>query len=95
MAANTTNTTKKFNPTITAMFRNEKFGTDALLSANIDAKGFAVVQQQLQIGSKLLIRKSAKPSKNGGETYFLEILPPYEGAANTNTRRTSTDNSGI
>ncbi len=89
--ANTNTTGKKaFNPTITAMFENAKFGEGALLSANIDAKGFEVVQRQLQIGSKLLIRRSPKLSKNGGNTYFLEILPPM--AANTPARR---DDSGI
>lgn len=84
---------KKFNPTITALFENGKFGVGALLSANINAEGYEVIQRHLQIGSKLLVRKSPRLSKSGGETYFLEVLPPLaEGQGSKyQTKKTTED----
>lgn len=82
--------TKKFNPTITALFENSKFGEGALLSANIDAKGYEVIQRHLEIGSKLVVRKSPRLSKNGNTTYFLEVLPPL---TENNNRKTSKRNT--
>jgi len=81
-------TKKNFNPTVTALFTNAKFGEGGLLSAAIDAKGFAAVQQHLQIGSKLVVKKSARPNKNGDATYFLEILPPMGDNPNWKQNKT-------
>lgn len=92
MPAKTTNTTTKtnYNPTVTAFFENQKFGDGALLSATLDAKAFEAVQRHIQIGAKLLIRKSKKENKNGGSTYFLEVLPPQ---ADTNFSSKKSSNS--
>lgn len=82
MAVNTKKTVK-FNPTITAMFPNDKFGSGALLSAEINSKGFAEVQNHLQVGSKLVLRKSPKKTESGNDCYFLEILAPRDGGVRT------------
>lgn len=79
--------TTKLNPTITAMFDNEKFGYGSKISVPIDEKGFDVVQKNLTIGSRLLFKKSKSTTKEGNPVYFLEILPPYEKAANNNGAR--------
>ena len=92
MAINTPNKTKKFNPTITRLFPNEKFGKGALKSATIDAEAFKTIQQSLEIGSSLVARKSPKLDKNGGEYFFLEILPPMT-AGTQQRNRTQNDDS--
>lgn len=76
------------------MFENDKFGTGALLSANLNADGYEVIQRHLQIGSKLLIRKSTKLSKTGGNTYFLEVLPPMDQAARGTSRAATLRTTG-
>jgi hypothetical protein len=81
---------KKFNPTVTAMFDAPNFANKALkgedgaafLSAPIDDKAILALDQ-VQVGSKLLLKKSPKPNKNGGATYYLEVLPPYTGKSAT------------
>lgn len=87
---NTTRTGKAFNPTVTALFENEKFGEGSLLSAAIDANGFKTIQQHIQIGSKLVVRRSKRLSKTGNVTYFMEVLPPLVESGNKNTARRST-----
>jgi len=82
---------KAFNPTVTAMFQNAKFGDGSFLSAAIDAKGFEAIQRFMQIGSKLVLRKSKVKASTGNDTYFLEILPPLEaGSSQSNGRRANT-----
>lgn len=78
---------KKYNPTVTAMFRNEKFGDEALLSVDLDAKGFEAIQKHAQIGVKFLIKKAARLNKNGGATFYLEILPPLADTSKLQGRR--------
>lgn len=81
----TQNTTRKaFNPTLTALFENEKFGEGALLSVPIDNIGYENAQKYFKMGAKLLIRKAAKPNKNGGATYYAEILAPRNTVTQTN-----------
>lgn len=70
---------KNFNPTITALFRNEKFGDGSYLSADIDAKAYDTIMKSVAIGSKLLFKKSRKVTEKGTEYGFLEVLPPREG----------------
>lgn len=67
---------KKFNPTVSRVYLNDKFGEDAMLSTKISAADFDLIQNNLEINSKFLLRKSPKLDKNGGEYWFLEILPP-------------------
>jgi hypothetical protein len=74
---------KKFNPTVTAVFPNEKFGEGALLSAEIDAKAYDVLQQ-IEIGQKLLLKPSKKTTKSGETYYFMEVLPRFEKTRSRN-----------
>lgn len=71
--ARPTGNKKEFNPTVTAFWENEKFGEGAMLSAELDAKAYDVLQN-LQIGQKLLIKPY---SKGGKTTYFMEALPKF------------------
>ncbi len=88
--SNNTGTVKQFNPRVTAMFDSPSFAIKALkgedgaafLSAPIDAKGIAAINT-VQLGSKLVLKKSDKLNKNGGSTYYLEVLPPYTGKTAT------------
>lgn len=80
---------KKFNPTVTAFFDSPKFAknvfgkTDpdnAFLSMPLDDKAIEELQKAKK-GQRLLLARSARPNKNGGATFFLEILPPYNKTA--------------
>jgi hypothetical protein len=94
---NVGNNGKEFNPTVTAMFDAPNFakkvfkesgdteGT-AFLSSPIDDKGIAALDH-VQLGSKLLLVKSPKLNRNGGATYYLEVLPPYTGGNKTATEQ--------
>lgn len=99
---NNTNTEKKltkngkaFNPTVTALFANDKFGEGSLLSANLDAEGFANIQRHVQIGTKFVIKKSPRLSKSGNVTYFMEILPPLSTEDNIRRARNTSGNDDI
>ncbi len=66
----------------------KELGT-AFTSAPLNADGFSVIQKNIQIGSRLLLRQSRKLNKNGGRTFFLEVLPAdanasYGGKSATN-----------
>lgn len=71
-----------FNPTVTAMFDAPKFANRAFngeegaafLSMPLDDQALTVIKG-VKAGEKLLLKKSTKPNKNGGATYYLEILP--------------------
>lgn len=92
---------KKYNPTVTAFFDAPKFGKKdengqgiegtAFVSTNIDAKAFETIQKHVQIGTKLLLRESARLNKNGGRTFYLEVLPPL--ADTSKLRGSSRSNS--
>lgn len=71
------NTEKKLNDTVTALWENEKFGEGALLSAEIDAKAYDVLQN-VGIGQKFLIKRV---ERNGKTTFFMEVLPKFEKRA--------------
>lgn len=85
---NTGTNGKQFNPTVTAMFDAPNFANKALkgedgaafLSAPIDEKAISALDF-IEVGSKLLLKKSPKPNKNGGATYYLEVLPPFNKTA--------------
>lgn len=103
-AKNTVTSTqgKQFNPTITAFFDAPKFSKeggegDAFLSANIDAKAFETIQKHVQLGTKLLLRKSPRLNKNGGRTFYLEVLPPLADSDRgySNNRKTNTKEDEI
>jgi hypothetical protein len=53
----------------------------AFTSAALTADGFSVIQKNIQIGSRLLLRQSRKLNKNGGRTFFLEVLPADTNAS--------------
>jgi len=78
--AKSTGIKKNYNPTVTALFENEKFGEGSLLSAPLTAEGFEALQRHGGIGVKFVVKKSKKPNKNGSSTYFMEILPPQENS---------------
>lgn len=91
-----TKTTKKqYNPSVTAFFDNPKFGEKdeagngmegtAFLSVAIDGDAFTTIQKHIQIGSRLLLRKSRKA---GSKAYFLEVLPPQTAPAGRKARAT-------
>ncbi len=90
MNTNTGTNGKQFNPTVTAMFDAPNFANKALkgedgaafISSPIDEKALDAVNA-IELGSKLLLKKSPKPNKNGGATYYLEVLPPYTGKTAT------------
>lgn len=65
---------KKRNVTITALFNNDKFGEGSLLSAEITGEAYDNMIKNVQIGTKLLIKKMISP-KTGKAVYFLEVLP--------------------
>lgn len=85
-ATGTTGAKKNYNPTITALFDAPKFGMKdengngiegtAFVSANIDAKAYDILQKHVVIGTKLLVRQSPRLNKNGGRTFYMEVLPP-------------------
>lgn len=96
---------KSYNPTITAFFAADNFGmkdpegnripNTAFVSANIDAKAFAEIQNHVQLGTKLLLRKAARLNKNGGETWFLEALPPLADSSKYKTRAQNNQSDDI
>lgn len=100
MPVNTTEKKKSYNPTITAFFDAIKFGQKneagegipgtAFVSANIDAKAFEVIQKHIQIGSKLLLRQATRLNKNGGRTFYLEVLPPLADTSRLMNNRAGT-----
>jgi hypothetical protein len=69
-----TNKTKEYNPTLTALFPNDKFGKGSYLSAPIDGAAYDVIQKTVQLGGRLVF-KTAK-SKKGADMAFIEVLPP-------------------
>jgi hypothetical protein len=82
----TGNNGKAFNPTVTVFFDSPKWagkafsGEDnaAYLSAVLDDKAIKEIQS-LREGNKLLLRKSSKLNKNGGFTYYMEVIRPQDG----------------
>lgn len=66
----------------------------AFSSAALTAEGFSVIQKNIQIGSRLLLRQSRKLNKNGGRTFFLEVLPA-DLNANTSGKSATTNDDGI
>jgi hypothetical protein len=56
----------------------KELGT-ALISGNINEEGFQNLQKHVQVGSRLLLRKSKNLNKNGGRTFFLEVLSEDSG----------------
>ena len=54
----------------------KELGT-AFRSAPIGEDDFQNIQKHLKVGSRLLLRKGSKPNKNGGRTFYLEILPEF------------------
>ena len=95
--ANNTTKQAKYNPTITALFEDSRFGEGALKSAQINAEAFQAIQRHIQVGSSLLLRRSSKLNKNGNATYFLEVLPPMEAGTRTTkgTGRATSANDDI
>lgn len=96
---------KSYNPTITAFFSAPKFGMKdkegnripgtAFVSANIDAKAFAEIQNHVQLGTKLLLRKAARLNVNRGETWYLEALPPLADTGKYKTRAENNQDDSI
>ncbi|GAC1499926.1 MAG: hypothetical protein NVS1B10_03120 [Candidatus Saccharimonadales bacterium] len=96
---------KSYNPTITAFFKADNFGmkdeegnripNTAFVSANIDAKAYTEIQNHVQLGTKLLLRKAARLNKNGGETWYLEALPPLADNSKYKTRGDNNKNDDI
>lgn len=86
MDGKVSNNGKQFNPTVTAFFDSPKWGNkafagednSAFLSASLDDKAIAELQN-LRVGNKLLLRKSSKLNKNGGFTFYMEVIPPQDG----------------
>lgn len=92
-----TQSKKGFNPTITAFFDAPKFGIkdengegiegSAFISAPIDNKAFETLQKHAAIGNKLLLRQARNLNKNGGRTFYLEVLPnTYQGGSPQTSR---------
>lgn len=71
--------TSKLNPTITAAFRNDKFGVGNYLSKPIDADALKTIMNNVQLGSRILLKSRERiDDDNNPQTYFfLEVLPPY------------------
>jgi len=96
---------KSYNPTITRFFSAPKFGMKdeagnripgtAFVSANIDAEAFAEIQNHVQLGTKLLLRKAARLNRNGGETWYLEALPPLADIGKYKTRAENNQDDSI
>lgn len=61
----------------------KELGT-AFTSAPINEEGFKNIQKHIQIGSKLLLRKAKNPNKNGGRTFYLEVLPELNNTVRKN-----------
>jgi hypothetical protein len=76
-------TNKNYNPTVTVLFDNAKFGEGSLLSPPIDQEGYDALMQNISIGSRLLLKRSSKIAKNGSTVNFLEILKPLEQSSTT------------
>lgn len=53
----------------------------AFTSVPISADAFSIIQKHVQVGSRLLLRQSTKLNKNGGRTFFLEVLPADTNAS--------------
>lgn len=99
---NTENNNRNGNTTVTAFWSNDKFGEGAYLSAEITAESLSAINENLVEGTKLVlrpgVRKDGTPvvAKNGGQTFFLEILPPLSrnksgGKKNTPRGRNTDD----
>lgn len=96
---------KSYNPTITAFFKADNFGmkdeegnripNTAFVSANIDDKAFGEIQKHVQLGTKLLLRKAARLNKLGGETWYLEALPPLANTGTYKSRAQNNQDDGI
>lgn len=91
----------KFNPTITALFENNKFGEGALLSTTLTDESINVIQKHVTTGAKLCIKRAKRLASNGSATYFLEVLPPidkderYQARKQSRAAAQSDDDSGI
>jgi hypothetical protein len=81
------NSGKQFNPTVTAFFDAPKWNNKAFagednaayLSAELDEKAIDEIQK-LKPGHKLLLRKTSKLNKLGGNTFYMEVIPPRTGS---------------
>lgn len=107
--AGNTKSNRKYNPTITAFFDAPKFsmkGEDgspiegtAFISTNIDSKAFEIIQKHVSVSTKLLLRQAVRLNKNGGRTFYLEVLPPmadnagYKGNPGRNYKGNASANS--
>lgn len=77
-----TNVKKAYNPTITAFFPTRN-GSGNFSSKPIDTKAFDVIQKNISIGNRLLLKTRTAQDQETGQDYtyfFLEILPPSEEA---------------
>jgi hypothetical protein len=83
------------NPTVTALFPDERWGTDPdgnpnFISADIDAKAFDVLAK-IQIGDKLKLKRTM--SKSGKEMAYLEVIandPNFKKKATKNANSETT-----
>lgn len=82
----------KFNPSLGTAVADNRFGEGSIITFDLTAENLGTVVKNLQVGSKFLFRKKNRPTSDGRDQYFIEILPPFTGKKEASKTKKASSN---